>query len=72
MATLKNKIKLVAVPRDNPQGSTRNNQSQNSAPPRENEEYVNQVSEEIEGMLMKKLSQEFSQSDREPNSGCSV
>ena len=37
----------------------RNGQSRNTSVPRINEEYITQVSEEIEGRITKKLSQEF-------------
>ena len=48
MATLRNKRKLAAV--------TRETQEEN---PRINEEYITQISEQIEGRVTKKLSQEF-------------
>ena len=38
---------------------SRNGQSRNTSVPRINEEYITQVSEEIEGRITKKLSQEF-------------
>ena len=41
----------------------RNNQSQNSAAPGITEDYIAQVSEEIEGRVTKKLSQEFSRTE---------
>ena len=59
MATLKNKRKLTAKVRET-QEHPRNNQSQNSAAPGITEVYIAQVSEEIEGRVTKKLSQEFS------------
>ena len=59
MATLRNKRKLAAVSRDT-QESARNGQSQNTFDPGMTEEYITQVSEEIEGRVTKKLSQEFS------------
>ena len=37
-----------------------NNQSQNSSAPRITEEYIAQISEEVEGRVTKKLSQECS------------
>ena len=40
-----------------------NNQSQNSAAPGSTEDYMAQVSEEIEGRLTKKLSQKLSRTD---------
>ena len=41
----------------------RNNQLQNSAAPGITEDYIAQVSEEIEGRVPKKLSQEFSRTE---------
>ena len=63
MATLGNKRKFAAVARDNQEGSLRNSQSRNSRDPRINEENFTQVSEEIEGRVTKKLSQEFSRTE---------
>ena len=48
MATLRNKLKLAAMAREI-QEYPRNNQSQNSAAPGITEDYIPQVSEEIEG-----------------------
>ena len=62
MATLRNKGKLAAVSRETPE-NTRNNQSQNTLNPGMAEEYITQVSEEIEGRVIKKLSQEFSRTE---------
>ena len=45
------------------QGYPRNNQSQNSAAPGITEDYLAQSSEEIEGRVTKKLSQEFSRTE---------
>ena len=59
MATLRNKRKLAAVTRETPEENPRNGQSRNTSVPRINEEYITQVSEEIEGRITKKLSQEF-------------
>jgi len=59
MATLRNKRELAAMPGET-QEYPRNNQSQNSAAPGITEEYIAQVSEEIEGRVTKELSQEFS------------
>ena len=59
MATLTNKRKLAAVSRETPE-NTRNNQSQNTLNPVMAAEYITQASEEIEGRVTKKLSQEFS------------
>ena len=59
MATLRNKRKLAAVTRESQEENPRNGQSRNTSVPRINEEYITQVSEEIEGRNTKKLSQEF-------------
>ena len=59
MATLRNKRKLAAVTRETQEENPRNGQSRNTSIPRINEEYITQVSEEIEGRITKKLSQEF-------------
>ena len=57
--TLRSKQKLATVSRET-QEYPRNGQSQNSSAPRITEEYIAQVSEEIEGRVTRKLSQEFS------------
>ena len=59
MASLRNKRKLAAVSRET-QESARNSHSQNRFVPGMTEEYITQISEEIEGRVTKKLSQEFS------------
>ena len=63
MTILRNKRELEAVARDNQEGSPRNRQSRNSAVLRINEKPVTQVSEEIEGRVRKKLSQEFTRTE---------
>ena len=63
MATLRNKRRLAAVTRETLEEHPRNGQSQNTYVPRINEEYITQVSEEIEGRVTKKLSQEFSRTE---------
>ena len=63
MATLRNKRKLAAVTRETQEENPRNGQSQNTSVPRINEEYITQVSEETEGRVTKKLSQEFSRTE---------
>ena len=60
MATLRKKRKLAAVTRETQEENPRNGQSRNTSVPRINEEYITQVSEQIEGRVTKKLSQEFS------------
>ena len=56
MATLSNKRKLAAVSREIRE-NTRNSQSQNTLDPGMAEEYIAQVSEEIEGRVTKKTLQ---------------
>ena len=63
MATLRNRRKLAAVTRETQEENPRNGQSRNTSVPRINEEFITQVSEEIEGRVSKKLSQEFSRTD---------
>ena len=63
MATLRNKRKLAAVTRETQEENPRNGQSRNTSVPRINEECITQVSEEIEGRVTKKLSQEFSRTE---------
>ena len=63
MATLRNKRKLAAVTRKTQEEHPRNGQSRNTSVPRIHEEYITQVSEEIEGRVSKKLSQEFSRTE---------
>ena len=63
MATLRNKRKLAAVTRETQEENPRNGQSRNTSVPRINEEFIIQVSEEIEGRVSKKLSQEFSRTE---------
>ena len=62
MATLRNKRKLAAVSGETPE-NTRNTQSQNALHPEMAQEYISQVSEEIEGRLTQKLSKEFSRTE---------
>ena len=63
MATLRNKRKMAAVTRETQEENLRNGQSRNTSVPRINEEYITQVSEQIEGRVTKKLSQEFSRTE---------
>ena len=58
MATLRNKRKLAAT-----QEYPRNSQSQNTFTKWKTEEFIAQVSEEIEGRVTEKLSQEFSRTE---------
>ena len=62
MATLRNNRKLAAVSRETPE-NTRNNQLRNTLDPEMAQDYISQVSEEIEGRLPKKLSKEISRTE---------
>ena len=63
MATRRNKQKLAAVTRETQEENPRNGQSRHTSIPRITEEYITQVSEQIEGRVTKKLSQEFSRTE---------
>ena len=62
MATLRNKMKLAAVLREMPEGSG-SSRAQNALDPELTQDYISQVSEEIEGRVTKKLSKEFSKTE---------
>ena len=62
MATLRNKRKLAAVSRETPEVS-RSSRAQNVLDPELTQDYISQVSEEIEGRVTKKLSKEFSKTE---------
>ena len=62
MAT-RNKRKLAALNKENCDEHPRSNLAQKSTAPRSQEDYLSQVSEEIEGRVTKKLSQEFSRTE---------
>ena len=62
MAT-RNKRKLAALNKENCEERPRSNLAQNSNVPRSQEDYITHVSEETEGRVTKKLSQEFSRTD---------
>ena len=62
MANLRNKRKLAAVSRETPEGS-RSSRGQNVLDPELTQDYISQVSEEIEGRVTKKLSKEFSKTE---------
>ena len=57
--TTRNKRKLAALKKENYEEHPRSKVAQNSRAPRSQEDYVTQVSEEIERRVTKKLSQEF-------------
>ena len=62
MATLRNKRKPAAVSRETT-GGTRNSREQNALDPELTQDYISQVSEEIEGRVTKKLSKGFSRTE---------
>ena len=65
MATLGNKRKLAAVSRETPEGSrgSRGSRGRNILDPELTQDYISQVSEEIEGRVTKKLSKEFNKTE---------
>ena len=62
MAT-RNKRKLAALNKEICEEHSRRHLAQNSNVPRSQEDYITQVSQEIEGRVTKKLSQEFSRTE---------
>ena len=64
MATLRNKKKLAALNKENCEEHPRSNLAQNSNGPRSQDDYITQVFEEIEGRVTKKLSKEFSRTEK--------
>ena len=62
MATLRTKRKLAAVSRETPEDS-RSSRAQNVLDPERTQDYISQVSEEVEGRVTKKLSKEFSKTE---------
>ena len=61
--TTRNKRKLAALNKKNCEEHPRSNLAQNSSAPRSQEDYITQVSEEIEGRVTKRLSKEFSRTE---------
>ena len=61
--TTRNKKKLAALSKENCEEHPRSNLAQNSSAPRSQEDYITQVSEEIEGGVTKRLSKEFSRTE---------
>ena len=57
------KRKVAALNKENCEEHTRSNLAQNSSAPRSQEDYITQVSEEIEGRVTKRLSKEFSRTE---------
>ena len=62
MATLRNKRKLAAVAKKPPEGS-RSSRAQNVLDPESTQDYISQVSEEIEGRVTKRFSKEFNETE---------
>ena len=58
--TTRNKRKLAALNKENCEEHPRSNLAQISSAPRSQEDYITQVSEEIERRVTKRLSKEFS------------
>ena len=61
--TTRNKKKLAALNKENCEEHPKSNLEQNSSAPRSQEDYITQVSEEIEGRVTKRLSKEFSRTE---------
>ena len=61
--TTRNKRKLAALNKENCEDHLRSNLAQNSSAPRSQEDYITQVSEEMEGRVTKRLSKEFSRTE---------
>ena len=61
--TIRNKRILAALYIENCEENPRSNMAQNSGAPRLQEDYITQVSEEIEGRVTKRLSKEFSRTE---------
>ena len=61
--TTRNKRKLAALNEENCEKHPRSKLAQKSGSPRSQEDYITQVSEEIEGRVTKRLSKEFSRTE---------
>ena len=61
--TTRKKRKLAALNKENCEERPRSNLAQNSSATRSQEDYITQISEEIEGRVTKKLSKEFSRTE---------
>ena len=61
--TTRNKRKLAALNKENCEENPKSNMAQNSGAPRSQEDYITQVSKEIEGRVTKRLSKEFSRTE---------
>ena len=63
MGALEKKEKLAAINTDTHEDHYRNNRARNTIFDRTHEDYITQVSDEIESRVLKKLSQEFSRTE---------
>ena len=61
--TTQNKSKLAALDKENCEEHPRSNLAQNLIAPRSQEDYITQVSDEIEGRVTKRLSKKFSRTE---------
>ena len=61
--TTRNNRKLAALNKENCEEHPGSNLAQNSSAPRSQEDYITQFSEEIEGMVTKRLLKEFSRTE---------
>ena len=61
--TTRNKKKMAALNKENCEEHPRSNLAQNSSAPSSQEDYITQFSEEIEGMVTKRLSKGFSKTE---------
>ena len=62
--TTQNKRKLAVLNKENCEEHPGSNLAQNSNAPRSQEDYITQVSEKIEGRVTKRLSKEFSRTEK--------
>ena len=63
MPALRKKRKLAALIKENCEEHPRKNLAQNSNVPRSQENYITQVSDEVQGKVTKKLCHEFSRTE---------
>ena len=61
--TTRNKRKVAAINKEDCKEHPRSSLAQNSSAPRSQEDYITQVSEEIEGKVTERLSKEFSRTE---------
>ena len=61
--TTRSKRKLAALNKENCEENPKSNMAQNPGATRSQEDYITQISEEIEGRVTKRLSKEFSRTE---------